>query len=100
MSVYEKVKKYLQEHLTPVDSMTLAKRFLVQQDTVSHALKRLEDEGFAERKRVSNRNIWSRKAYKPDPVKVAIPRDFRPVRTTPQSPYIRTSYPNIRGYED
>ena len=101
MAIIDKIKKYLDTHIAPVDTAVLAHKFLVTQGAVAHALKKLEEQGYAQRTKASGRFVWSKVQRPEQPVRhVAIPQDFRPVRTTLQSPHIRTSYPHIRGYDD
>lgn len=96
MTAIEKIKKYLLEHKTPVDSVFLAKRFLISTTTATHALKKLEDQGFAQRTKFDGRFVWTKRPTKD----VAVPKDVRPVYTPIQPTRIRTSYPHVRGYDD
>jgi hypothetical protein len=103
VTAYEKVRRYLLTHKKPPTTTELAKHFLLGRATVGQALRRLEKEGFARRivngadqRWTTTQETRSERPAKP----VAVSKDIQPVRTTPQSPYIRTSYPHIRGYDD
>lgn len=102
VTAYEKVREYLATHKKPPTITELSNRFLVGKVTIGKALRKLEAEGFAKRVIKGADQRW---AMRPDISKrptrhVALPQDVRPVRTTPQSPHIRTSYPHVRGYDD
>lgn len=44
----EKIYKYLQEHVTPVNAATLAKRFIISQSRAASTLKILHERGLAD----------------------------------------------------
>lgn len=95
MPVSDKVHEYLKTHKTPVTATELANRFLVNPNTVFNALRRLELRGHVKRHKLGKQTHWT---FKPTPFDgLAVPQSpapgFRP-------PAIKTSYPNIRGYDD
>lgn len=103
VTAYEKIREYLTTRKTPPTITELSKHFLIGRTTVGRALRRLEAEGFARRILNGADQRWTAtQENRPErPAKpVAVPQNVQPVRTTPQSPYIRTSYPNVRGYDD
>lgn len=103
VTAYEKIREYLTTRKTPPTITELSKHFLMGRTTVGRALRRLEAEGFARRilngadqRWTTTQETRSERPARP----VAVSKDTQPVRTTPQSPHIRTSYPHIRGYDD
>jgi hypothetical protein len=103
VTAYEKIREYLITRKTPPTITELSKHFLIGRTTVGRALRRLEAEGFARRILNGADQRWAAtQETRPErPIKpVAIPQNVQPVRTTLQSPHIRTSYPNVRGYDD
>lgn len=103
VTAYEKIREYLTTRKTPPTITELSKHFLIGRTTVGRALRRLEEEGFARRivngadqRWTTTQETRSERPARP----VAVSKDTQPVRTTPQSPHIRTSYPHIRGYDD
>lgn len=103
VTAYEKVREYLSTRKTPPTITELSNHFLVGKATIGKALRRLEAEGFtwrilngADQRWATTQTSRSKRSTR----YVAIPQNVQPVRTTPQSPHIRTSYPHIRGYDD
>jgi predicted transcriptional regulator len=50
--------KYLVEHKRPVMAGTLAKRFILSQSHVTSVLKKLVDQGIADKIKVGNQNFY------------------------------------------
>lgn len=97
MTIKDKVHKYLETHIAPVTVSDLANRFAVRKETIGNALRKLEEEGIAQRQRVSTVFVWSRaRSFKP----MAIPQNpNRHVGFVPQH-VKQSSYAHVRGYDD
>lgn len=97
MTTKDKVQKYLETHIAPVTVSDLANRFAVRKETVSSALRKLEEEGIANRQRVGNVTVWSKsRFFKP----VAISKTANQhIGFVPQH-VKQSSYANVRGYDD
>lgn len=99
MSTKEKVAKFLQERLRPVNTKHIADYFLMSKDAIHMALRKLENEGKAVRQKEGSTFYWTwkREATKP----VAVPREA--VKLSVPATYsrpIQNSYPQVRGYDD
>lgn len=99
MSTKEKVAKFLQSRVTPVNTKYMADYFLMSKDAISRALKELENEGriICEKKKSTFYWTWKRSASRP----LAVPPQTPKLSNTPNyNRPIQNSYPAIRGYED
>ena len=93
----ERVLTYLTDRKKPATAEQIAEYFLLSKATVHQALRRLEDEGKAQRHPPTRRGAtratpWSLART------VAVP-GMDSVGEVRRAPAVR-SYPNIRGYDD
>lgn len=93
----ERVLTYLTDRKTPATADQIAKYFLLSRTTVHQALRRLEDEGKAQRHPPTRRG-----ATRSTPWSLARTMAVPAVASSGEvrgAPAVR-SYPNIRGYDD
>lgn len=104
-----RILRFVLERKRPVTAKVVAQQFLIAQATASTHLRHLHAAGYLTRQQVKNQVIWFKKgqnavavpeivveppAPPPAPVKWEHPKPMWPA-----NPF-KTSYPNIRGYDD
>ena len=95
MSTVEKVEKFLQDRVKPVDVKYVADYFLMSKNAIQRALKELKNEGKAicYKKGTTFYWAWNRS--------VAVPAKAVGLSNTPAyNRPIQNSYPLARGYDD
>lgn len=102
VAAYDKVREYLATHKKPSTVTELSKHFLLARETIGKALRRLEDEGYAQRIRTNAGQHWTIQESRSErPARhVAVPQNIRPVSKVIQPTNPQTSYPHVRGYDD
>lgn len=105
----ERILRFVLQRSKPVTAKVVAQQFLIAQATAATHLRHLHEAGHLTRQRVKGQVIWGKKgkapvavsevvveppAPPPAPVKWEHPKPMWPA-----NPF-KTSYPNIRGYDD
>lgn len=105
----ERILKFVLQRSNPVTAKVVAQQFLIAQATAATHLRHLHAAGHLTRQRVKGQVIWGKKGKNPvavseEPV-VIQPRRPTPTQWEqpkpiwPENPF-KTSYPNVRGYDD
>ena len=99
MSTVEKVEKFLQGRVKPVNVKYVADYFLMSKNAIQRALKELKNEGKAICYKKGATFYWAWKRQ--EPVPVAVPAKAVGLSNTPAyNRPIQNSYPLARGYDD
>ena len=108
----ERILKFVLQRSKPVTAKIVAQQFLIAQSTAATHLRHLHEAGHITRQQVKKQIVWGKKSDEPF-MPVAVPEAsiaVQPRRSTttqweqpkpiwPDNPF-KTSYPNVRGYDD
>ena len=104
----ERILKFVLDRKKPVTAKLVGQQFCIAQATAATHLRHLHEAGHITRQQVKGKVFWGKQGDEPF---VAVPEEpvvVQPFRPTPVEPIkpiwpenpFKTSYPNIRGYDD